>query len=578
MADYAFEGQTQLAETVTWSYAASNLAVDVAAGYSFSSSLTQPQYQAVVQLALQRWTAVTGIAFVQVADSAASDIRIGWGNFSLSSGGEIGETSYLYNQAAGAILPDTLIRLEDPARDALNGASPTSYTYAGTVSTLYQVIVHEIGHALGMDHSTDMAAIMYPVATTTNRDLDASDIAGIQTLYGQAFAAEASITGAGGTAVDVGFDRASSAALAQSLLNSAAGLGIDTTASAGTPGSSIRFIAATGSYFSHSGNLAVIDDAVGSVTLATNTLANQSIVAGNGGLVLAAFGSGTVVAGGGANQVFVTAATAGPWDAVLGNGNNTVLAATGNETIAAGTGRNLIFLGSGTSSVLSAGADTIVGGAAPDTVGVEGSGALVFGGSGGTTFDAASGVSTVIGYSGSLYAAGGARGGLFIGGAIGGNVIAGGSGPTTIIGGGTGDVLAATGSAANLIAAGSGTETINGGGSSGANVFFAGSGSDLIVSGSGNTAVEVGAGNDTLVGGTGDSLFVFANGQAGGTDLIVGFDPTLDHLSLQGYGAAAPVATLATAVALNGSTFLSLSDGTRIVLAGYTGLTAQSFV
>jgi Ca2+-binding RTX toxin-like protein len=567
VSNYAFEGPTWAAATVTWSFASTNLAQDTADGYSFSSFMTQTQYQAVVEMALQRWSAVTGIAFVEVADSAATDIRIGWGNLSTSGSSEIGNTSFFYNPDTNYMDPDILVRLEDPVDDPLSGTSAANYTYAQTVTQLYQVVLHELGHALGMDHSTDKSAVMYPTGLTTNRDLDPSDIAGIQTLYGPAFVATAGIAGPGGTQVVVGFDVGANAATAQTLLNGVA-----------SRVASIDFIAAAGTYSEPAGDIAVVDDAVGAVTLATNTAANQSIVAGAGGLVLAAFGSGTVVAGGGANQVFVTAAKAGPWDILLGNGANTVLAATGNETIAAGSGKNLEFLGAGASSVVSAGADTIIGGTGHDNVSVSGAGALVFGGTGGVAFTASAGVSTVVGLGGALSVAGGAGGGVFFGGTSGGNTIAAGSAPVTIVGGGAGDVLSAAGSASDVIAGGAGAETISGIGSTGANTFFAGSGPERILSGAGNTAVAVGAGNDTLVSGSGYSLYVFANGHAGGADVISGFDPVLDHLTLLGYAAGAAANAVANATVSGGSTLLGLSDGTTISFAGFTGLTTQSFV
>ena len=169
MSDYAFEGPKWSSSVITWSFAP--------AGGLFSGAIGAA-YQDIIRAAIARWAQVANVTFREVADDPASvDIRVGWGMF---SGNQVGETDY--SSASQTFRAGTLVRLEDPAARPI-GTGPNA-TYQGTATTLYEVVLHEFGHALGLDHSSDPNATMYPIVGPSNTNLDASDIAGIQALYG----------------------------------------------------------------------------------------------------------------------------------------------------------------------------------------------------------------------------------------------------------------------------------------------------------------------------------------------------------------------------------------------------------
>ena len=183
---YALEGADWSSKTVTWSFATVTYASDIPNGRAFSSSVTDATEQAVVRAAFAEWQSVSGVQFVEQTDSVtqtgAADIRVGFG--ALSAGVEIGETDYLTTAGGSRLAPDVVIRLQDPGVQSLTTVNGV-LTYSGTSSQLYQIVLHEIGHALGLAHdNADQNAVMYPVSTPSNRDLDSEDIAGIQSLYG----------------------------------------------------------------------------------------------------------------------------------------------------------------------------------------------------------------------------------------------------------------------------------------------------------------------------------------------------------------------------------------------------------
>jgi hypothetical protein len=184
-------------QVITWSLAGS----PGPAGAPFSDYMG-PGQEAAAEDAFAAWGAASGLTFEEVADSAQSDIRIGWGSFNTASSGIAGVTNL---QGRAGQITGAVIRLEDPNQDPLTAASGGAPTYAGTQATFLQVLEHEIGHALGLSDDADPHSIMYYAAGAGNRALDATDTAGAQALYGNDAAsllvqAIASVPPPGGTA------------------------------------------------------------------------------------------------------------------------------------------------------------------------------------------------------------------------------------------------------------------------------------------------------------------------------------------------------------------------------------------
>jgi hypothetical protein len=133
-----------------------------------------------VQAAFNAWSAVANITFVQVADDGAAfnaattsgDIRIGGHAFDGPSG-TLAHGFYPPangNTAAGDIHFDT--------------AELWKTGWGGAGFNIFQVMAHEIGHAIGLNHTGVLNSLMNPFYTEAFQGPQADDIAGAQFIYG----------------------------------------------------------------------------------------------------------------------------------------------------------------------------------------------------------------------------------------------------------------------------------------------------------------------------------------------------------------------------------------------------------
>jgi predicted Zn-dependent protease len=179
-------------KTITWSFASSNISNQGSA--LFSGYITNGSQQAAIIAALSQWAKASGLTFKEVADSSQTDIRFGFGDFNTQSTGVIGYTTS--SDDNGVINNGAVIRLEDPNQLSLAAGTNGQLSYGQTDATFEQVILHEIGHALGFADNIDPNSVMYYQATASNQTLDKTDIAGAQAVYANgSSAALAPVTG-----------------------------------------------------------------------------------------------------------------------------------------------------------------------------------------------------------------------------------------------------------------------------------------------------------------------------------------------------------------------------------------------
>lgn len=127
-----------------------------------------PDNGALVREAFIAWTeAGVPLNFTFVLDSASAEVRVTWiDRFSEQISGK---TLWTHDDRWWIVGADILLALHHRAGEPLDATA------------IRAISLHEVGHLVGLDHTTDTTSIMAPRVHT--RDLSAADRATVQLLY-----------------------------------------------------------------------------------------------------------------------------------------------------------------------------------------------------------------------------------------------------------------------------------------------------------------------------------------------------------------------------------------------------------
>ncbi|MCB9780540.1 MAG: matrixin family metalloprotease [Alphaproteobacteria bacterium] len=131
--------------------------------------------------ALDSWEAASGLTFSYTHPCSGSDLVFSFGT------GEHGDGAPF--DGPGGVLAHAW-----PVGSAYQGQThfdddeqwgTERRETGGQPIDLHSIALHELGHALGIGHSEDEEAVMYPYYRGSNRSLSADDVAAVQALYSQ---------------------------------------------------------------------------------------------------------------------------------------------------------------------------------------------------------------------------------------------------------------------------------------------------------------------------------------------------------------------------------------------------------
>jgi hypothetical protein len=133
----------------------------------------------LIRQAFALWADVVPLTFTEVGSVVDADFLISW---------EVGNhgDSDPFDGSGGTLAHATFPNPFAERQVEIHFDNEEPWTNSATFDVdLLTVAAHEIGHSLGLDHSNDPNALMYPSYFAPRRFLGSDDIAGVQSLYGQ---------------------------------------------------------------------------------------------------------------------------------------------------------------------------------------------------------------------------------------------------------------------------------------------------------------------------------------------------------------------------------------------------------
>ncbi len=549
---------------VTWSLAGAGLANQTGFGTFFSGvtvgmeTVFNFNYTQALTEAFAAWSAVSNITFVQVADGGG-DIGVGnTANIRIGAAFKDGPSNVL----ASAFSPPFGSSNSVPTHgDMIFDSGETVFW---TYDSFKIVAMHEIGHSIGLNHTTVAGSLMEPFYNASITAPQADDIAGAVEIYGAASSGPAGSVSINDVSITEGNSGTKVLTFTVTRTGGTAAFNVNFATAAGTASSPSDYAAQSGT-LSFGAN---VTSRTISITINGDALAEQHETffvnlsgATNGATIADGQGLGTILDDDSAGVTRigtpgpdVLAGTSGP-DRIFGRaGNDALLGGLHDDVLAGEDGDDSIYGEAGLDYILAGpGNDVASGGNDRDLIYGEG------------------GLDVLFGDGGDDFLVGGDDRDWLYGG-TGLDVLFGGNGDDLLSGDADRDWV--YGEAGNDILFGAAGDDVMGGGA-GNDTLLGGDGADAMFGEAGDDFIYGEAGNDYVVGGSGYNQISLGTGidivqstsSDGGTQYVIDFSVSEDQIWLIGSPYASAFAALAAAAPAGGGTLIA-NGGETVFLAG----------